>query len=407
MKRTVYFWLTFLPTIGLVLLLAILGGQFAWGELTTTLAAVAPLLLFCLIYVIGSAAAGRKIAAYGKRGEYEKIIGFARTMEKWYYGGKNGSSYHILAAAAYFQLNEDERFWQETEQVTDPRWAASKSYARAVFFVVHHDLPHAREQYAQCLVAARGSKWAAQLQRLDELLKVIDPSECEARSARIDRLLAQSENARIRKFLTEERDRSASAEASLPPFLTQEDIAASGRPAALPAKKKVSFLALGCIFLVFALVFVIVLLFAPQAIPVATEENTTQYHATVKENVTISADAADLPFVAVEEFTGELNILTATFIDGREVLSLERGDSLTLLLFEQDVASLERGGFADVVALSVNGEAVITPESYNAYWQGNAAGMRTTATVIASIFAALTVLCFAVHILSLHKSRAK
>ena len=83
MKRTVYFWLTFLPTIGLVLLLAILGGQFAWGELTTTLAAVAPLLLFCLIYVIGNVAAGRKIAAYGKRGEYEKIIGFACTMEKW------------------------------------------------------------------------------------------------------------------------------------------------------------------------------------------------------------------------------------------------------------------------------------------------------------------------------------
>ncbi len=407
MKRAVYFWLTFLPTIGLVLLLAILGGQFAWGELVTTLAAVAPLLLFCVIYVIGSAAAGRKIATYSKRGEYEKIVGLARTLEKWYYGGKNGSSYHMLAAAAYFQLNEDERFWQETEQATDPRWAASRSYARAAFFAVHHDLPHAREQYAQCLAAARGSKWAAQLQRLDELLKVIDPSEGEARYARIDRLLAQSKNVRIRKFLTEERDRSASAEASLPPFLMQEDIASSGRAAVLPAKKKLSFLVLGCIFLVFALVFVIVLLFAPQSIPVATEENTTQYHATVKEDVTISADDSDLPFVAVEEFAGELNILPATFIDGREVLSLERGDSLTLLLFEQDVASLVGGGFADVAALSVNGEPVITPESYNAYWQGNAAGMQTACTVIVSIFAALAVLCFAVHILSLRKSRAQ
>ena len=127
-----YFWPAVLVVAVLAAVLIALGAGKPWGKsavIRTIVAVLALLIVYELAYVLSR----RRIAAWTAQGEYPKALALAVRLSKWYYGGRNASAHHAAAANILFQMEEDERFRQETEQITAPR-----------FLFLKVRVPHAR-----------------------------------------------------------------------------------------------------------------------------------------------------------------------------------------------------------------------------------------------------------------------
>ena len=183
-----YFWPAVLVVAVLAAVLIALGAGKPWGKsavIRTIVAVLALLIVYELAYVLSR----RRIAAWTAQGEYPKALALAVRLSKWYYGGRNASAHHAAAANILFQMEEDERFRQETEQITAPRFLFLKYAFRTLGYLVNRDVPAAREALQRFWAEHPQGTWREQGSRMAALLNVIDPSCTEDRGALIASLL--------------------------------------------------------------------------------------------------------------------------------------------------------------------------------------------------------------------------
>lgn len=109
-------------------------------------------------------------------------------------------------------MEEDERFRQETEQITAPRFLFLKYAFRTLGYLVNRDVPAAREALKRFWAEHPQGTWREQGSRMAALLNVIDPSCTEDRGALIASLLRTTPSRRVRKFLLEEQSRLLAAQ---------------------------------------------------------------------------------------------------------------------------------------------------------------------------------------------------
>lgn len=205
-----YFWPAVLVVAVLAAVLIALGAGKPWGKsavIWTIVAVLALLIVYELAYVLSR----RRIAAWTAQGEYPKALALAVRLSKWYYGGRNASAHHAAAANILFQMEEGERFRQETEQITAPRFLFLKYAFRTLGYLVKRDVPAAREALKRFWAEHPQGTWREQGSRMAALLNVIDPSCTEDRGALIASLLRTTPSQRVRKFLLEEQSRLLAA----------------------------------------------------------------------------------------------------------------------------------------------------------------------------------------------------
>ena len=201
-----YFWPAVLVVAVLAAVLIALGAGKPWGKsavIRTIVAVLALLIVYELAYVLSR----RRIAAWTAQGEYPKALALAVRLSKWYYGGRNASAHHAAAANILFQMEEDECFRQETEQITAPRFLFLKYAFRTLGYLVNRDVPAAREALKRFWAEHPQGTWREQGSRMAALLNAVDPSCTEDRGALIASLLRTTPSRRVRKFLLEEQSR--------------------------------------------------------------------------------------------------------------------------------------------------------------------------------------------------------
>lgn len=187
-----------------------LGAGKPWGK-SAVIWTIAAVLALLIVYELAYVLLRRRIAAWTAQGEYPKALALAVRLSKWYYGGRNASAHHAAAANILFQMEEDERFRQETEQITAPRFLFLKYAFRTLGCLVNRDVSAAREALQRFWAERPRGTWKEQGSRLTAFLNVIDPSCPEDRGPLIASLLRTTPNRRVRKFLLEEQSRLAAA----------------------------------------------------------------------------------------------------------------------------------------------------------------------------------------------------
>ena len=149
-----------------------------------------------------------RLGAMRQRKQYKKMLSSVKRLSKWIPIGKQNSYFHSVAAFAYFMMEDDEAMLQELALIVDRRWALTRHFYQALYFVIHGDEPAARECVAQFLaLPAKGENLLRARQQLELLLKIIDPAEQERRSENIRACLAITNNDRIKKFLLEQESK--------------------------------------------------------------------------------------------------------------------------------------------------------------------------------------------------------
>lgn len=149
-----------------------------------------------------------RLGAMRQRKQYKKMLSSVKRLSKWIPIGKQNSYFHSVAAFAYFMMEDDEAMLQELALIVDRRWALTRHFYQALYFVIHGDEPAARECVAQFLaLPAKGENLLRARQQLELLLKIIDPAEQEQRSENIRACLAITNNDRIKKFLLEQESK--------------------------------------------------------------------------------------------------------------------------------------------------------------------------------------------------------
>lgn len=183
-----YFWLAVLIVAGLAAILIALGAGKPWGK-SAVIWTIAAVLALLIVYELAYVLLRRRIAAWTAQGEYPKALALAVRLSKWYYGGRNASAHHAAAANILFQMEEDERFRQETEQITAPRFLFLKYAFRTLGCLVNRDVSAAREALQRFWAERPRGTWKEQGSRLTAFLNVIDPSCPEDRGPLIASLL--------------------------------------------------------------------------------------------------------------------------------------------------------------------------------------------------------------------------
>ena len=149
-----------------------------------------------------------RLGAMRQRKQYKKMLSSVKRLSKWMPIGKQNSYFHSVAAFAYFMMEDDEAMLQELALIVDRRWALTRHFYQALYFVIHGDAPAARECVAQFLaLPAKGENLLRAKQQLELLLKIIDPAEQERRSENIQVCLAITNNDRIKKILLEQESK--------------------------------------------------------------------------------------------------------------------------------------------------------------------------------------------------------
>ena len=149
-----------------------------------------------------------RLGAMRQRKQYKKMLSSVKRLSKWIPIGKQNSYLHSVAAFAYFMMEDDEAMLQELALIVDRRWALTRHFYQALYFVIHGDEPAARECVAQFLaLPAKGENLLRAKQQLELLLKIIDPAKQEQRGENIRACLAITNNDRIKKFLLEQESK--------------------------------------------------------------------------------------------------------------------------------------------------------------------------------------------------------
>ena len=164
--------------------------------------------VYVILYYVIEIVFMLRLGAMRQRKQYKKMLSSVERLSKWIPIGKQNSYFHSVAAFAYFMMEDDEAMLQELALIVDRRWALTRHFYQALYFVIHGDEPAARECVAQFLaLPAKGENLLRTKQQLELLLKIIDPAEQERRRENIRACLAITNNDRIKKFLLEQESK--------------------------------------------------------------------------------------------------------------------------------------------------------------------------------------------------------
>lgn len=198
------FYLTFILTVILSCVLVFLSEtvfQLEYG--LALLIAILPIVIYGLIYFILYIVLLRRSKILLDSHEYDKVLSLSNQLPKWYYGGKNCSQFHLMAAIAHFLSNNDEKFLVESEQIVDLKWIAQKYYWRTIYFVIHDNETSAIEQFHLYINANSTSNKIRQTQELEILIKAAFSNSIDQEV--VNDALMHFHSERIRKFLFDKK----------------------------------------------------------------------------------------------------------------------------------------------------------------------------------------------------------
>lgn len=164
--------------------------------------------VYVILYYVIEIVFMLRLGAMRQRKQYKKMLSSVERLSKWIPIGKQNSYLHSVAAFAYFMTEDDEAMLQELALIVDRRWALTRHFYQALYFVIHGDESAARECITQFLaLPAKGEDALRTKQQLELLLKIIDPAEQARRNENIQACLAITNNDRIKKFLLEQESK--------------------------------------------------------------------------------------------------------------------------------------------------------------------------------------------------------
>ena len=199
------FYITFILTVIFSCVLVFLSEmvfQLEYG--LVLLIAILPIAMYGLIYYILYIVLLRRSKILLNLHEYDKVLSLSNQLSRWYYGGKNCSLFHLMAAIAHFLNNNDEKFLVESEQIVDLKWIAQKYYWRTIYFVLHDNETSAIEQFHLYTSANSTRNKTRQTQELEILIKAAFSNRIDEEV--IDDALMHFHSERIRKFLHDKKN---------------------------------------------------------------------------------------------------------------------------------------------------------------------------------------------------------